>query len=570
MSSKILYHIVFFMLGLGSAGFSANLLNIPIYKVIATAWVENGYTAENVFKDWLTAENCSQHSIECMYGLNRALAGLNLDLRLKYNTEILQPSEILVKNVGSFSVVNLNDIPVSLTTSKKERFVKDKILDKQQRKSWKEIHWSQKDINELKSYFDLQISNNPLNSGLFASQFMEGYKTAFDTFASIIPADLNKRLNQLPEQPEFSWGLTAVNIDGHLIVVHCVLESPAFWAGLRFGDEIQAVNGVPVEKIVLNSLLETMEKNQTVFAVKRKSESLEIVVVGNQINQKKVEFSLVNWRSQNYIRLTLRTFDADIEICKSISAKTKDYLSRFQIAGLILDLRNNGGGRIDFLKCLTTLFLGPSKIVLSEIPIHASVIQGSSPYIYGTLVGTLDKIEITKLGLNTFEALPMVVLVNGRSASASEATAGSFRDHNRAWNVGRLTFGKGSVNVDKPFSKNDRFLDYSTAAIFYQPSFTSNELVGIIPDFDIPTRLGASEDEDFFVRNQDMNPDLPYKKNEAVIPPRFNRAKEIESCIDKEDLAKRSERSLGSAAPIDYQLLYAVEVLRCDKPNSIF
>ena len=113
----------------------------------------------------------------------------------------------------------------------------------------------------------------------------------------------------------------------------------------------------------------------------------------------------------------------------------------------------------------------------------------------------------------------MAVLLNGQSASASEATAGALRDYNRAWNVGRLTFGKGSVNVAQPFSKNVRFDAYLTAAIFYQPNYTSNEFIGIIPDFDIPARLGASAVEDFYIRNQDINPNLPYKKNESVIPP---------------------------------------------------
>lgn len=543
------------LLGLKILG--ADLLSIPYYKTVAESWRDNRYGIDNLYKDWLNLRNCQANSVACMNGLGAGFASIDLDLKIKHSSEVLLSSEKVIKNLGQFIIFESTEAVVNLQASKSVVFKRMQERKKNAIAVGKTIKWTARDIEEIKVFISQKLANNPLYGALFTATFLDEYKKTSDPFGSVVPKDLWRRLFGMSEEKNMKMGITASSVAGKFRVLKVDLESPAFWAGIRFWDEVLEVNKIPIDTLKGKDMGSLLNQDIVSFKILRAGTTLQIDVENKESIEKKVSFSLIQWKNRNVLRIDLRTFIAEFNLCRSISQTIESYKSRYELAGLILDLRNNGGGAINFGQCLSSIFLKENQVFLKEI----SLIDPAQNFTYLTFPTS----AMVANGLVRQSEIPMAVIVNGKSASCSEAMAGALRDYERAWIVGQLTYGKGSVSGSSQWPQSNQFLEYKTTGLFYQPNTTTNELVGVIPDFIVPSRHNGTDDEDFYIRNQDENPELPFKRNEAVVPPRLNKAKEIETCVDKNDLAVRANQSFGSAAPVDNQLFYALEVLRCDK-----
>lgn len=543
--------------------YANSFLSESYFQVVAGAWKDAGYLSTNVFNDYLNEVQCKslpQNTYACLKGLNDGLASIDMNWKLKIDGEEINPSTKIVFKTGIFIVVERKEDPILVFESAKASHDKNLQSLLARRKFWNSANITQTDLEAIKAFIFNSFAMHPLSDAFFASSFMSGYKSAYDPFASLQPIDLRKRLAELPDQPEFNWGINAIGIDGKLIVTKIELGSKGFFAGFKQFDQILKINNFPVESLNQGRIIEVISKPEVVFEILRKGQPLNLTIKGGAFsNQQKLESSIISWRGTNALRLTLRTFAADMSLCGAIYRKINEAKATYGIEGLILDLRDNGGGSVGFASCVNTILLGPDKKIMTE-----KFLDTTKP---DEVTSTYSAFLISLNQWKPDDQTPLVVLVNGESASASEVTAGAIRYYKRGWIVGQRTYGKGSVNLGSIFDKNPKIYEYKTGAIFYQPDDTSNELVGIIPDFTVPIRLGATADEDFHIRNEDENIDQPFKRNEAVAPTRAELANKIKDCIDLNFLANKNKNLEGSSVTPDYQLWYSLEVLRCSKQN---
>ena len=230
------------------------------------------------------------------------------------------------------------------------------------------------------------------------------------------------------DQPDFEGiGASVTEVDGQIVVLGPLPGSPAFEAGLMPGDILVSVDGRPIERLTLDetvALIRGPKGTEVVLGVSRAgiSRPVEIPIVRDTISVSSVHSHILP-SGFGYIRLS--SFDA--ESGADLRAVIAD-LRGLGAEGLVLDLRNNGGG-------LVTAAVS----VVSEFVEEGEVIR----WVDASGNETVEHVT----GEGTAYDLPLVVLVNGFSASASEVVSGALQDHERARIVGTRTFGKGAVNL---------------------------------------------------------------------------------------------------------------------------
>ncbi len=263
------------------------------------------------------------------------------------------------------------------------------------------------------------------------------------------------------QQPDFEGvGASVTEVEGQIIVLGPLPGSPAFHAGLMAGDVLVSVDGRSIEGLTLDeaiALIRGPKGTQVVLGVSRAgiSRPVEIPIVRETISASSVRSDLLP-SGFGYIRLS--SFDA--ETGADLRAAIAD-LHELGADGLVLDLRNNGGGLVD-----------AAVSVLSEFVEEGEVLR----WIDADGNETIE--EVT--GDGTAYDLPLAVLVNGFSASASEVVSGALQDHGRARIVGTRTFGKGAVNLLRELESGAGL--NITVAQWLTPNGRTIEGDGIEPD----------------------------------------------------------------------------------------
>lgn len=261
-------------------------------------------------------------------------------------------------------------------------------------------------------------------------------------------------------------GIIVSQENGKLIVVSPIEDTPAFTAGIKSGDEIIAIDDSPINKMKSQDAVDSMrgEPGSTLkLTVRREGvkQPLDFELTREIIKVKSVR-DLALGAGIHYIRIASFQENTSEDLDKIIKGlKTKP-------TGLVLDLRDNPGGLLDQAVRVSDLFI-ESGLIVSTVGRDRNRIEREFANKRGTYIG-----------------FPMVVLVNGGSASASEIVAGALQDHERALVVGTTTFGKGSVQtlVTLPDGSGLKL----TVARYYTPKDRSIQAKGITPDLVIPVR----------------------------------------------------------------------------------
>lgn len=302
---------------------------------------------------------------------------------------------------------------------------------------------------------------------------IKGMLDVLDPHSSYMKPESFKDL-QIETKGSFSGiGIEITQKDGALVVVSPIEGTPAFKKGIQAGDRIIKIDSQFTKDLSLAEavdLLRGSKGSEVVIAIIRKgwTEVQEFTLIRDEIPLYSVKAKLLE-PGYAYVRITnfqaKTTADARAEI-NSMAEKEK-------ISGLILDLRNNPGGLLDQAVSISDLFLSQGMIVytngrLKEQNMEYRAHPGGPEYHF-----------------------PMVVLVNGGSASASEIVAGALQDHKRALILGEQTFGKGSVQTIFPLS-NGAGLRVTTAR-YYTPNGTSIQAKGITPDLIVPLQTIPDE-----------------------------------------------------------------------------
>ena len=311
----------------------------------------------------------------------------------------------------------------------------------------------------------------------------------------------------------------------------CIRDStPAAKAGLKPGDYITSIDGEQVMGLTLNEAVDKMRgkvgtkvkltirrANEKPFDVTLKREEIKIQSVKSEVKSGDVAYIRVSSFSEN--------------IDKMIEKAVKDARKKTdgKLAGVVLDVRNNPGGLLDQAVSVSDLFLDKGEIVSTRSRNESDTIKY-----------TAEKGDIVK-------GLPIVVLINEGSASASEIVAGALQDHHRAIVMGEKSFGKGSVQTVIPLGKYGAMR--LTTARYYTPSGRSIQAKGIEPDIEVrQAKLEVVESGGFGMTEAELKGAL---KNETAEEKKAEKDKRL----SPEDLS-------------DYQLLRAIDMVKALKLYS--
>ena len=290
---------------------------------------------------------------------------------------------------------------------------------------------------------------------------IEGMLNSLDPHSTFLNTD---ELNELKIQTKGEFGGLGIEVtleNGLVKVISPIDDTPAERAGIKSGDLITHIDGEAVMGLSLSeavSLMRGKVGSKINLSIKRRDQSLKIDIVRAIIELKSVKYRLED--NIGYIRVSSFNQKVDEEIKKAIKQMKGN--NKNEIVGYVLDLRNNPGGLLDQAVNVTDIFLARGEIVSTR----------------GRKKSDGSRYNAVKNDL--IDGLPLVVLINQGSASASEIVAGALQDHKRAIIMGTKSFGKGSVQTILPSGENVAIK--LTTARYYTPSGKSIQKTGIDPD----------------------------------------------------------------------------------------
>ena len=355
-------------------------------------------------------------------------------------------------------------------------------------------------------------------------------------------------------------GIEITQEDGLIRVVSPIEGSPADRAGLKPGDLITRVDDTAVKGLTLNEAVKRMRGEpgtKVVLTILRRDEnrSFPVTIVREEIRTQSVKSKVVE---PGYAWLRLSQFQE--RTVEDFVTKLEDIYKREPgLKGLVLDLRNDPGGLLDAAVAVSAAFLPEGVTVVStngQIEESKSIYKAvPEDYLRRRGADPLKRLPAA------VKSVPMVVLVNEGSASASEIVAGALQDHKRATIMGSQTFGKGSVQTVRPLGP-DTALKITTAR-YYTPNGHTIQAKGIVPDIMVDDTAEGSPFAVLRMREADLEKHLSggeaEKKDPAVEKEREAALKRLEE-ESRKPAAERRPPEYGSDK--DFPLQQALAKLK--------
>ncbi len=354
---------------------------------------------------------------------------------------------------------------------------------------------------------------------------IDGMLSSLDPHSSYLDEEDRERLD-VDTRGEFGGlGIEVTMEGGYVKVVSPIDDTPAAKAGLKPNDLIIALDGKSVRGMALSDAVKLMrgKVGEKIKLTVRRGEDTPFDV---EIIRDVIKVSPVRARAEGkvgYIRVSSFSRQTESNLVKAVK-QLRDEIGT-DIEGFILDLRNNPGGLLDQAISVSDAFLEKGEIVSTRGR------EKEKAQRYNAESG-----DIT-------DGLPLVVLINGGSASASEIVAGALHDHNRAILIGERTFGKGSVQTIQRIPGHGAIR--LTIARYYTPSGISIQAKGIEPDIIVPPAKIEAIDTSGRRREADLDGALDRSEEKSEKAPPLTR-----------------EEKEAKAAAQDYQLIRALDVLR--------
>lgn len=392
-------------------------------------------------------------------------------------------------------------------------------------------------LADLRAFAEIfsRIKNDyvePVEDKLLLRHAIRGMLSGLDPHSAYLSEDEFTEL-RVGTSGEFGGlGIEVGVEDGFIKVISPIDDTPAQAAGVQAGDLITRLDGKPVKGQTLDESVKMMRGEpgtDILLTILREGEdkSIEIKVTRAIIKVASVKRRMLE-PTFGYIRIAQFQSRTPEDMLSAISKLRKE--SGDQLKGLVLDLRNNPGGILNAAVAVSDAFLTSGTIVYTEGRIKDS------------------QMKFSAAPDDVLSGAPLVVLVNGGSASASEIVAGALQDHRRAIIMGSQTFGKGSVQTIVPV--NETTAIKLTTARYFTPNGRSIQAEGIEPDIKLePIQLAANNGDKQLIKEADLtghldNPKEPISTTEKLAP---NKAK----AADKKSLAEK-----------DYELNEALNLLK--------
>ncbi|MCI1193277.1 S41 family peptidase [Calidifontimicrobium sp. SYSU G02091] len=348
--------------------------------------------------------------------------------------------------------------------------------------------------------------------------------------------------------------------DGLVKVVSPIEGSPAFKAGIKSGDLITRIDDAPVKGMTMDQAVRRMRgepNTKVVLTIFRKAEnrSFPVTITRAEIRTQSVRAKMVE-PGYGWVRLSQFQDNSVEDFVRKVEEL---YKQDPNLKGLVLDLRNNGGGLLDGAIAISAAFLPRDAVVVStngQVPDSKAVYRATPEHYVRRAAGD----PLRRLP-DAIKKVPLVVLVNEGSASASEIVAGALQDHKRATIMGAQTFGKGSVQTVRPLSA-DTALKITTAR-YYTPSGRSIQAKGIVPDLWIDETPEGNVFSALRLREADYERHLMNgadEKDPAREKAREEARKKLEEQAAKGNEAPKPLPEFGSAE--DFPLIQALNHLK--------
>ena len=384
---------------------------------------------------------------------------------------------------------------------------------------------------------------------------INGMLSSLDPHSSYMNADSFADM-QVQTRGEFGGLGIEVTLENGLVrVVSPIDDTPAARAGIQPGDFITHLDGEPVLGLTLAEAVDLMRgevgTDITLTILRGEAEPFDVTLQRAVITIQSVR-SRLEEPNIGYIRITSFSEKTDTELQKAIAELQEE--AGGELIGFVLDLRNNPGGLLDQAIAVSDEFLDKGEIVSTRGR------DDSNAQRYNAETG------------DVLNGLPMVVLINGGSASASEIVAGALQDHHRAILLGTQSFGKGSVQTIIPLQGEGAIR--LTTARYYTPSGRSIQALGIVPDIEVEQATIEVIDNGVMRSEADLRGALDGEvpaESEEVFPESQPIDEPTEEPADgateetaPDDTAAPTETEVEVTAvePVDYQLTRALDLLR--------
>jgi len=434
-------------------------------------------------------------------------------------------------------------------------------------------------INELRAFTDVyarikQDYVETVDDKKLINEAINGMLTGLDPHSAYLDPEAFKDL-RVNTSGEFGGLGLEVNLeDGLVRVISPIEDTPAFMAGIKAGDYIMKIDEAPVRGLSLSDAVAKMRgkpNTPVVLTVLRKGETKPLVFTLKRavIKVQSVKSRMLE-AGYGYVRLAQFQDRSTEDVARALDGLYKE--NKGSLKGVILDLRNDPGGVLTGAIGVSSLFLPDNVLVVSttgRAPGSSEKFNSSSEFF------PRDGKPLPK----DIKTVPLVVLVNAGSASASEIVAGALQDHKRAVVVGTQTFGKGSVQTIINVGKDSAIK--LTTARYFTPNGRSIQAKGIVPDIEVEeATLNGVTGDAFRVREADLDHHLsnpqggdetktaPAKQGqpEAKLAPQpAAPAKAKPEALDKDGKPVKDEEPLRPgeiSLKKDYQLQQALNVLK--------
>ena len=388
----------------------------------------------------------------------------------------------------------------------------------------------------------------PVEDDVLINGAIDGMLAALDPHSGYLDGSDLQRLETMIDGNYSGLGLSVVGEDGAVKVISPFRGSPADEAGVKAGDYITHLDGELIYGLELDEAVARMRGKAgtsirlTVFRPGR-DEPFEVDVTRGLI-----ELEPVTWKLENNSigHIMINEFSRDVG--SDVFAAWKDLQKQAtgRLTGLVLDLRSNPGGSLDEAVALSDLFLTDGQIVSQRGRARGESISYDAETVFRGDIA---------------EGLPIVVLIDAGSASASEIVAGALQDHRRAVVMGERSFGKGSVQSLLPLGR-DAALKLTTAR-YYTPSGHSVQEGGIKPDITVPqlSDPDLAKRNRFLMRESDLRGHLV---NELGL-----KDEDMEADKRQDPRFQMTAAELEEQGIEDFQLHYALQTLSRTSPSSV-